>query len=308
MHRSTRTTAALAALALAAAGTAATAGGASASVAARTVVGSGLVSPLSAGITSTGAAYVSQDFAGSLVKIRPGHKPKTVYQAPKGVGLSAVSVRKGVVTFSIVGKQKLIKQRSKAGKVTTLADVGAYEKTHNPDAGITYGFRAISKACAAKFPKNFPVKYKGAVDSNPYATASGFGSIWVADAGGNDILRIDNGQISTVAVLPPVPIKVNAKAAKANHVPACAVGLRYWFEPVPTDVEARHGQLYVSALTGGPEDNSLGAKGRVYTISPVNGERQAAGHGLRRRHRSRGQPRRRRLRLPAVRRQDLEAA
>lgn len=280
MHRTTRLTAACAALGLAAAGVAAGTTGASAAVAPRTVVASGLVSPLSAGITSTGAAYVSQDFVGSLVKVRPGHKTKTVYQAPKGYGLSAVSVRKGVVTFSVVGKQKLIKQRSKAGRVTTLADVGAYEANNNPDAGVTYGFRAIKPGCAAKFPKGFPVKYQGAVDSNPFATAEGFGSTWVADAGGNDILKIDNGQISTVAVLPPVPIKINAKAAKANHVPACAVGLKYWFEPVPTDVEARHGQLYVSALTGGPENNSLGAKSRVYTISPVNGQPKLLATGL----------------------------
>jgi hypothetical protein len=92
----------------------------------------------------------------------------------------------------------------------------------------------------------------------------------VADAGGNDILRIENGHVTDAILLPPVPIKVTAKVAKAQHVPACAVGLKYWFEPVPTDVEAAHGQLYVSTLTGGPEDNSLGKKSRVYTISPVD--------------------------------------
>ena len=281
MHRSTRTTAALAALALAGAGTAATAGGASASVAPRTVVGSGLVSPLTAAITSTGSAYVSENFAGALVKVRPGHKPKTLLQAPKGVEVGAVSVRQGVVTFSLTGKKsQVVKQRDKAGHITTLANVGAYEKTNNPDGDVTYGFRAITKACASKFPKGFPVKYTGIVDSHPYATAEGFGSTWVADAAGNDILKVENGQISTVAVLPPVPLKVTAKAAKANHVPACAVGLKYWFEPVPTDVEARHGQLYVSALTGGPEDNSFGPQGRVYTISPVNGQPKLLASGI----------------------------
>lgn len=281
MHRTTRLTAACAALGLAAAGAAVGTSGASAAVAPRTVVASGLVSPLTAAISSTGAAYVSENFAGILAKVRPGHKPKTLLQAPKGVEVGAVSVRKGVVTFSLSGKKsQVVKQRDKAGHITTLANVGAYEANNNPDANVTYGFRAITKACASKFPKNFPVKYTGIVDSHPYGTAEGFGSTWVADAGGNDILKIDNGQISTVAVLPPVPIKITAKAAKANHVPACAVGLKYWFEPVPTDVEARHGQLYVSALTGGPEDNSLGAKSRVYTISPVNGQPKLLATGL----------------------------
>ena len=36
----------------------------------------------------------------------------------------------------------------------------------------------------------------------------------------------------------------------------------------------------MSALTGGPEDNSFGAKARVYTISPVNGDAKLLAKGL----------------------------
>lgn len=282
MHRTTRLTAACAALGLAAAGATAAMTGASAAVAPRTTLASGLVSPLTAAISTTGTAYVSENFAGTLVKVHPGHKPKTLYQAGKGVELGAVSLRKGVVTFglTISHKESLLKQRTKAGKVTTLANTGAYEQDNNPDADVVYGFRDITAKCAAKFPKNFPTKYNGIVDTHPYATDSGFGSLWVADAAANAILKVDNGTISTVAVLPAVPLKVNAKVAAANHVPKCAVGLKYWFEPVPTDVEAWHGQLYVSALTGGPEDNSFGPQGRLYTISPVNGEPKLLAKGL----------------------------
>ena len=270
MKSTIRMTGALTALALAAAGTAvATTTGASAAGAGRTILAGHLVSPLSAAITTTGTAYVSQDFAGSLVKIRPGHAPRTIYHAPKGTSVSGVSVRKGVATFAT---GPLIKQRSKSGSVSTLINLGAYEKKHNPDSGVTYGFRTIKKGCASKFPKGFPVKYNGEVDSNPYATESGFGSLWVADAGGTDIVRVENGKVTDTILLPAVPIKITAKVAKAQHVPACAVGLTYWFEPVPTDVEAAHGQLYVSTLTGGPEDNSLGKKSRIYTISPVNAD------------------------------------
>ncbi|GAA2135743.1 ScyD/ScyE family protein [Nocardioides koreensis] len=282
MHRTTRMTAACAALGLVAAGIAAATTGASAAVAPRTTVASGLVTPLTAAISTTGVGYVSENMAGKLVKVIPGHKPKTLYQAPKGVELGAVSLRKGTVTFSlsISHSKSLLKQRTRAGKVTTVANLGAYEKKHNPDAGITYGFRDITAKCAAKFPKNFPTKYTGIVDTHPYATDSGFGSLWVADAAANAILKVDNGRVSTVAVLPAVPIKISAKAAKANHIPACAAGLKYWFEPVPTDVEAWHGQLYVSALTGGPEDGSFGPQGRLYTISPVNGEPTLLAKGL----------------------------
>ncbi len=42
-------------------------------------------------------------------------------------------------------------------------------------------------------------------DSHPYAVASlGDGSWAVADAGGNDILKVDSrGHVSVIAVLPP---------------------------------------------------------------------------------------------------------
>jgi hypothetical protein len=45
------------------------------------------------------------------------------------------------------------------------------------------------------------------------------------------------------------------------------VGAVYAAEPVPTDVEVtRSGRLVVSSLPGGPEDASLGARGRVVRI------------------------------------------
>ncbi len=282
MQRRTRLTAAVAAGALAAAGAAAATTGANAAVAPRTTLAGGLVGPLTAAVSTTGVAYVSENFSGTLVKIRPGHKPKTLYQARKGVELGAVSLRKGTVTFGLTFSDTaaVLKQRTRSGKVSTVANLGAYEKKHNPDGGVVYGFRDVTKKCAAKFPKNFPTKYNGIVETHAYATDSGFGSLWVADAAANDILRVHNGHVSTVAVLPAVPLKVSAKVAAANHIPKCAVGLKYWFEPVPTDVEAWHGQLYVSALTGGPEDNSFGPQGRLYTISPVNGQPTLLAKGL----------------------------
>ena len=66
---------------------------------------------------------------------------------------------------------------------------------------------------------------------------------------------------------------ITAEAAEGLGIPACAVGLDYWFEPVPTDVElGPDGWLYVSSLPGGPEDGSLGAQGRVYKMNPKSGK------------------------------------
>ena len=99
-------------------------------------------------------------------------------------------------------------------------------------------------------------------------------AIYVADAGANAIWRVGyDGTVTTVAVLPPTaPIHVTAEIAAGLGLPACAAGHDYRFEPVPTDVElGPNGWLYVSSLPGGPEDPSLGARGAVYKINPLDG-------------------------------------
>ena len=59
------------------------------------------------------------------------------------------------------------------------------------------------------------------------------------------------------------------------------MGLDYWFEPVPTDVElGPDGWLYVSSLPGGPEDGSLGAQGRVYKVNPKSGKVKLVADGF----------------------------
>jgi sugar lactone lactonase YvrE len=82
-------------------------------------------------------------------------------------------------------------------------------------------------------------------------------------------------------VLPAHEVEISADGAEANGLPECTVGLSYWFEPVPTDVEvARNGSLVVSSLTGGPEDGSLGAQSRVFRIDPRTGHVRLVADGL----------------------------
>ncbi len=87
--------------------------------------------------------------------------------------------------------------------------------------------------------------------------------------------------------------------------PNCVVGVRYAFEPVPTDVERDgQGNLWVSVLPGGPEDPSLGARGAVYKINKHGTVRRIHGGFVGATNLAVKEARSRRR---AVRRQDLDA-
>jgi hypothetical protein len=235
-----------------------------------------LAAPLSAAVADDGSVYVSGNFSGTLYHVVPGSAPTTVYQASaKGAEVGAVSVHGDRVVFGITGKSKVLMQMVAGATPTTLANVGAYEKTKNPDGKTVYGFKGITEACEAKIPKNIgPANYTGIVDSHPYATEQTDTTTYLADAAGNDILSISpTGVISTVAVLPATKVKIDASGAEANGLPNCTIGHAYKFEPVPTDVElGPDGNLYVSSLPGGPEDGSTGPQGRVYKVNPNTGK------------------------------------
>lgn len=161
------------------------------------------------------------------------------------------------------------------GRPKVVTDLAAFEASANPDGHRHYGVDNPSKCVAdALAAVGAPATYSGQVDSHPYAVAAlGHGSWAVADAGGNDIVKVDaRGRTSVIAVLPRQPLVLTAAIAGALHLPACAIGVTYNFEPVPTDVEVGpDGWLYVSTLAGGPEDPSLGARSSVYRVNPRTG-------------------------------------
>jgi glucose/arabinose dehydrogenase len=113
-------------------------------------------------------------------------------------------------------------QISAGGPWRFVADLGTFEELANPDY-LT-------------------------VDSDPYGLLAVPGGALVADAGGNDLVRVDaNGDVSLVAVLPPVP--------QAND-----------HNPVPTSVVlGPDGAYYVGELTGAPfRDGSA----TIYRVVP----------------------------------------
>lgn len=273
MHRTTfvlaGTLAGLTALALVGATTPATAAPAERSA----PVAKGLLSPLSLAVAEDGTVYYAQNFAGTLHQREPGRKARTIFTVRKsGDEVGAVSERAGVVTFATTSStgQTALRQRTATGRLRALADLDAFEKRRNPDRATRYGIRGLAPACAAQFPaEGPPATYSGIVESHPYATATTARAVYVADAAANTVLRVRRGKVSTVAVLPPVPVRVTASLAATMELPECAIGSTYRFESVPTDVEvARNGELYVSTLPGGPEDGSMTGHAAVYRIDP----------------------------------------
>ncbi|WP_141012663.1 ScyD/ScyE family protein [Nocardioides sambongensis] len=307
--RRTRTAAATAVVAALAATSAVLAPATQAAPAPKTkTLATGLITPLRAAIAPDGTAYVTQNFAGQMLRIKPGGKPKRIYRAPQaGAEVGAVSVRGGTVTFATTPAEDMpperalgrgfltarprsaaepsakvltLRQIKKRGKtrtiVRTLADVGAHEAKNNPDGGVTYGFSDLDPECAAMLPP-FLLPYPGETYSHPYATATMKSTTYLADAGANDVLSISKtGKVRTLAVLPAVKVVatqevIDAATAAGSPLPPCVLGKTYTGEPVPTDIEVGPGgKLYVSTLGGGIGE--ILPVGAVYRIDPKTGK------------------------------------
>jgi hypothetical protein len=201
---------------------------------------------------------------GSLQTVATGHQPGDVAGVATGGGAIAYTGS----DFAAGGQSLTI---HRPGHADVVADISGFEAKHNPDKHVWYGVKNASSCVSdALTAADVPVYYQGVVDSHAYSVAyAGHGWWYVADAAGNDIVRVSpKGHVSLVSLLPKQPTKITAEMAGALGLPDCVAGITYAFEPVPTDVEVWHGKLFVSTLPGGPEDPSLGARGSVYTLRP----------------------------------------
>ncbi|GAB4531569.1 MAG: ScyD/ScyE family protein [Anaerolineae bacterium] len=119
------------------------------------------------------------------------------------------------------------------GTVTMIANTWDFERANNPD----------------------PALY----DSHPYGLEPGpDGLLYVADAGANDLLKVDpaTGEISVVAVFEPLP----------GVFPRPDRGGEMLTDPVPTDVVFDSaGNAYVSFLSGAP---FVPGSAKVVKVSP----------------------------------------
>ena len=251
------------------------------------VMATGLVSPLHLAVGPGESVRVSQDFAGILTQVESDGARKDVYTTKPGWEVAGVELRSaGTYFLESVGAgqgdpaklEGYLKLLGPENDVRTLASFADFERNHNPDGDQHYGFAPdASEKClaeAASLPNAPAPQYTGGVDSHPYALAVRADTAYVADAGMNAVLKVDieSGKVSTLAVLPPRPVKLSTDVAGSLGVPACA-GYEYAFEPVPTDVEiGPDGWLYVTSLPGGPEVPGLGARGAIFKINPWNGD------------------------------------
>ncbi len=243
----------------------------------------GLAGPLSIDVSARGDVLVGQSFAGLVTKVSSNGTVTDLFQETDASAVAWGPFGSTIYTLSNpeAGVAQL-KFRGPHGSGRVLADLRAYEESANPDAANRYGVQGISDECAAQWPvdKLGPPQYEGQIDSNPYALALAPWGVYVADAGANAILLVDwFGRVSTVAVLPPQPF-VLPEDPSGLDVPACAGGLTYNFEPVPTDIELSLGGAFVSLLPGGPEDPSLGARGSVVKLNLRDGSSRPVVQGI----------------------------
>ncbi len=249
-----------------------------------TTIASGLSGPRALAVGSDGTLYVTEAGSGGSEKLpaEPGSEgppgtrgttgqvskiapdgTKTVlasnlpsYNSDGAVGPAGIVATDGALFFvtgggalaanltPLANEATLLRLDLATGAVTKVADLGAYEKAHNPD-----GF---------------------GLNSDPYGVTPGpDGTLYVADAGANAVYRVNpaNGQVTLVSVIPgiippaSVPIPPGGNPERNGKAE---------LDPVPTSVAiGPDGSLYIGLLSGGPFPQGaakvlrLGADGKL---------------------------------------------
>lgn len=260
------------------------AGNAKASPRGAQIIVNGLMAPLTLAVGQRGDVFVTQvmgmdpnvPFIPRLSRVdRRGvvHPVKRLAN-PNGE-LVGVTYHRGytyhVETVARKGKDPVSRviRTSASGKRTAVSeDLWAYERQNNPDRSKSYGFTDLRGPCKIQVSKyqragNRPpifLGYKGIVESHAYQLKVDDGTIYVADAAANAVLKVDEDtkEVTSATVIPASPITFNKKLEAfieesfGGDFPSCVIGKKYVPEPVPTDVALGPGDdLFVSTLQGG---------------------------------------------------------
>lgn len=209
---------------------------------------------------------VAESVSGEVTRVFPGGRQRVILDDVPGVAGVAASPRRvfaviggpseeGEPSGGAYGPSRVLRMNYRGGNVKVIANLLKYELKHNPDG-------------QRQFVDGHPVDSL----SNPFAmTWSRFG-LFVADGGGNDVLRINprTGKVRTFFVPPTFRDTKKCRADDANANPGTK-----GCDPVPTGVDVVGGSLYVSML--GAE--APGA-GRVYKLDARTGKVQRIWKGL----------------------------
>lgn len=238
----------------------------------------GLGGPLRVAFGPHGSALVAESQAGKLTKVYPSGAKRTLVNAP-GYEIAGVSYARGITYYfqNALGETEgpptealpaLLKTRDSHGRIRTVTDLTEFEKKHNPDGRVVYGVRHASASCLAQAPE---LRQSGEVYSHPYSSEPTRHGLYVADAGANAILHVNkHGRVHVVKVLPAESVRItpavqDLAAQMGIKVPDCMLGLKYYSQAVPTDIEARGNWLYYTVLPGSPGEAL--SKGKVYRLN-----------------------------------------
>jgi hypothetical protein len=233
------------------------------------VLAGGLNSPFGLVSTSTQGAIVAQSGAGEVTRISPTGAKTTVIDNALGVAgvaagdghvyavmggppppgeepetrMKAQALPEGVATYP----PSSVLRTGRGGKVDVIANLLSYELKHNPDGQVQFVDGVPPDAL-----------------SNPFSMNLSHFGLLVADGGANDVLKVNprTGHVSTFFAPPTVKSVKACQADDANANPGTK-----GCDPVPTGVDVRGNNVYVSTL--GAE--APGA-GRVYKLDGRTGK------------------------------------
>ncbi|MCW2622442.1 MAG: hypothetical protein JWL64_2044 [Frankiales bacterium] len=212
-------------------------------------VASNFAGPLHVDFGADGDLYVADAFAGQVVRVNVATGARAAAATfpaafSPGVGLRGntiyATVSEGGGDPSAQGPTHLVRVGA-GGAFEEIADLLKFELDHNPDGQPQQGYTQPDAI------------------SNPYAVLPVGDVVLVADAAGNDILRVTRG--GTVSTLTALPVSKKGVCATTtnNGVPNGGC------DPTPTDLKlGRDGYLYVSGL--GAE-----VEGHIWKINPYTG-------------------------------------
>jgi hypothetical protein len=191
--------------------------------------------------------------------------------------IGVIAIRHGKVTNTIVLPG--ITDMSPLGVGSLWALTGANPAGGGPTVDSGQGLHRVAFGTAKKVANLFAFEAAynpdtpRPVDSNPFDVQSlGGHAALVADAGGNDLIRIDrNGNIDVLAVFPDEPVSTANIKALAGCAPTatdgfCGLPPMIPAQPVPTSIALGwDGYIYVGELKGfpGPTNES-----NIWRISP----------------------------------------